>query len=132
MYLKIICIQKCFVQISGASRGFYSVSLHEGYFSLRTLAVRIVSWLTLCLYQRSCCRILSKIMGWLFGVLYCMNRSKQHFIMVFNKAVRLHLEKLMNAFATNPYLLKIIFVHLFYGSWERILSQKVIVWVEFL
>ena len=61
-----------------------------------------------------------------------MNRSKQHFIMVFNKAVQLHLEKLMNAFATNPYLLKIILVHLFYGSWERILSQKVIVWVEFL
>jgi len=52
--------------------------------------------------------------------------------MVFNKAVQLHLEKLMNAFATNPYLLKIILVHLFYGSWERILSQKVIVWVEFL
>ena len=58
MYLKIICIQKRFVQILGASRGFYSISLHEGYSSVRTLAVRIVSWLTLCLYQRLCCRIL--------------------------------------------------------------------------
>ena len=51
MYLKITCIQKCFVQISGASRGFYSVSLHEGYSSVRTLAARIVSWLTLLISE---------------------------------------------------------------------------------
>ena len=53
------CIQKCLVQISGAYRGFYSVSLHEGYSSVRTFVVRIVSRLTLFLYQRLCCRILS-------------------------------------------------------------------------
>jgi len=43
MSLKINCIQNFFVQISGASLGFYSVSLHEEYSSVRTLAVRIVS-----------------------------------------------------------------------------------------
>ena len=58
MYLKINCIQKCFVQIPGAYQGFYSLSLNDGYSSVRTLAVIIVSWLTLCLYQRLCCRIL--------------------------------------------------------------------------
>ena len=47
MYLKINCIQKCFFQILGASRGFYSVSLRERFSSVRTLAVRIESWLTL-------------------------------------------------------------------------------------
>ena len=51
MYLKINFIQECFVQILGASRGFYSVSLHEGYSSVRTLAVRIVSRLTLFIFR---------------------------------------------------------------------------------
>ena len=47
IYLKINCIQKYFVHISVASRGFYSVSLRERFSSVRTLAVRIESWLTL-------------------------------------------------------------------------------------
>ena len=35
-----------------------------------------------------------------------MNRSMQYFVMVSNKAVQLHLEKLMNSVAINPYFLK--------------------------
>ena len=61
MYLKTNCIQKCLVQMLGVSRGVKSVSLLAGYSSVRTLAVRIVSWLTLCLYQRLHCRILPLI-----------------------------------------------------------------------
>ena len=49
MYQEINCFQKYFVQISGATRVYYSVSLLKGYFSVRTIEGIIVSWLILCL-----------------------------------------------------------------------------------
>ena len=61
MYLKTNCIQKCLVPMLGVSRGYYSVSLLAGYSSVRTLAVRIESWLTLCLYEGLHCRIMPLI-----------------------------------------------------------------------
>ena len=119
MYLKINCIQKCFVQISGASWGFYSISLNEGYTSVSTQAVRIVSWLTLCLYQRLCCRILPWIMGYVCGVLWYVNRSMQYFVMVRNTAVQFHLEKLLKAVAVNQYFFKKLRVLLFWAGFSE-------------
>ena len=76
-------------------------------------------------------------MGNVYGVLCYMNRSMQYFVMVCNTAVQLHLEKLLNAFAVNPYIFKKLRVLLFWAgfsediwmylsiySWQKIILQE--------
>ena len=100
------CIQKYFLKISGASRVFYSISLNEGYSTVRTLALWIVSWLIFCLNLRFICRILPQIMGSVFGALCYMNRYIKFFVIECNTVVKLNQEKLLNSVAANYYFFK--------------------------
>jgi len=64
MYLKMNCIQKCFVKILGVFRWFYSISIYGGFPSLRILAGIIGSWLILCLNLETLLRNFAANKGW--------------------------------------------------------------------
>ena len=76
-------------------------------------------------------------MGYVYGDLCYLNRSMQYFVMVWNTAVQLHLEKLLNSVAVNTYFFKKLQILLFWAgfsediwiylsiyNWQKIILQE--------